>query len=120
MDNFKTKQNLVLCGNHEYIVKVDQLYNKKIRYLCWKRPKTFLNAPDLILLNGEIKNPRKKGSLEIVFSCGTWIYTIEKIQTKFTVHIFFETKRNDGLCRTWKMSDLGSSNSLQSRLWLNS
>ena len=119
MDSFQTKQNLVLCGNHEFIIKIDRLQNKKIRYLCWKRPKTFLQPPDLILLNGEIKNPKKKDALEIVFSCAAWTYTIEKIETKFTIHIFLETKRKDGLRRAWKMSDLGSSNTFGNRLWLN-
>ncbi|MEZ4810892.1 MAG: hypothetical protein R2819_11095 [Allomuricauda sp.] len=106
MDRYKTKRNLVLCGNQEFIIKIDELHNRKLRYTCWKRPKTPMEAPDLILLNGSMRESMEPDKTEFVFPFGEWTYTLEKIETSSTIHIYLETSGINGSNKAWKMNDL--------------
>lgn len=96
----------MLCGNHEFIIKIDELENRKLRYSCWKRPKTLLEAPDLILLNGYIGETKNQDKTEFIFPFGDWTYTLEKIETSGAIHIFLETSGGNGTNQAWKMNNL--------------
>lgn len=46
--------NLVLyLTTKDYIVRVDSLSNKKLRYASWKRPKTMSDRPDIIIMGSK-------------------------------------------------------------------
>ncbi|NAY90908.1 hypothetical protein GTQ34_03165 [Muricauda sp. JGD-17] len=97
MIDYQPKKSLVFCSNHEFIIKVDELQNQKIRYRCWRRPKTVSHPPDLILLNRNIRVFDQEDKLEFVFPFGEWTYVLEKITSKDTLstsHIFLEVSDN--------------------------
>ncbi|WP_420322607.1 hypothetical protein [Flagellimonas sp.] len=104
------KTNLILCDNFEFVIRVDQLVNDSLRYLCWKKPKSITEIPDLIIENGIALEKTKTDRQEYVFSNGEWNYALEKIvvgEVSDIVHIFFEISDKDGKENyAWKMRDL--------------
>ncbi|WP_222984222.1 hypothetical protein [Flagellimonas meishanensis] len=108
MIDYTSKQNLVLCSNQEFIIKVDELQNQKIRYRCWRRPKTTMEDPDLILLNGSIRVFEPADKMEFVFPFGERTYVLEKIMPQNeqnTSHIFLEVSDDQNQKTTWKLQD---------------
>ena len=109
MTDYKTEKNLILCGNHDFIIKVDKLQNQKIRYACWRKPKHISEPPDLILLNGHIRFFEQFDKYEFVFPFGKWTYVIEQIipQDKhISSQIFLEVSDNQDQKSTWKLQDM--------------
>lgn len=102
-------QNLVLCDNFKYTIRVDRLHSDDFRYACWKKPKTTFDKPDLVLRNGHLAENGKTDSEEYLFQEGGWTYSVEKITTKGSyeeVHIFLEIYNNGSERYAWKMRDL--------------
>ncbi|MDC6364721.1 MULTISPECIES: hypothetical protein [Flavobacteriaceae] len=115
---YRSEKNLVLCGNHEFIIKVDLLHNQKLRYLCWKRPKTILDMPDLILLNG-IMQPRDGHEVfEVIFKYMEFSYTVEKIKTTSTTHIFVEITKGNSYSKTLKMRNMQTVDTQLGNIWI--
>ncbi len=105
----KVKNNLVLCDNFKYILRVDRLHNGDFRYACWKKPKTTFDRPDLVLRNGHVVENGKTDSEEYLFFEGDWTYSVEKITVKEhheIVHIFLEIHNRGSERYAWKMRDL--------------
>ncbi|WP_156102318.1 hypothetical protein [Muricauda sp. MAR_2010_75] len=68
-----------------------------------------MEPPNLVLENGSMKQSPKKDKTEYVFSCGDWVYSVERIVSlgKFaSTHIFLEVSDSQNQRSTWKMEDL--------------
>lgn len=119
MIDFKPERNLVFCGNKDFVIKVDQLQNQKIRYRCWRRPKTILEIPDLILLNGKVRTFQPMDKLEYVFPIGGLTYVLERIKPKNNqkaTYIFLEVTNEENEKFTWKLQELDLNNGLKELL----
>ncbi len=112
MIDYKVKQNLIYCGNQDFVIRVDKLMNHKLRYSCWRKPKNVLQAPDLILLNGYIRSFEPLDKYEFVFPFGKWTYAIEQIVPHGGHRnslIFLEVTDCQNQKTTWKLQDMKKS-----------
>lgn len=101
-------QILVFCGDGDYIIRIDQLRNGQVRYLCWLASKGILSKPSLILHGIAEKDPNGDKT-EYIFTYGEWTYSLEHIvvEGKPTAsHIFLEVADQEHKKSTWKMEEL--------------
>ncbi|WP_420601799.1 hypothetical protein [Flagellimonas sp.] len=109
--NSDVKQNLVLCHNFKFTIRIDQLHNGELRYACWAKPKTIMEKPDLILLDGYVQDNVNQDRFEYYFTNGEYTYIIEKIisgEYDRTVHIFLEILDKHNENSAWKMTALST------------
>ncbi|MGW9686311.1 hypothetical protein [Flagellimonas sp. 2504JD1-5] len=104
------KANLILCDNFEFTIRIDRLVDNSIRYVCWKKPNSTSNAPNLIIKNGVSVKNTPADRQEYVFSQEDWNYAVEKIisnDARGINHIFLEIQDKEGKENyAWKMRDL--------------
>lgn len=114
MKDYYPEKNLILCGNQEFIIMIDELLNKKIRYRCWRRPKTISDLPDLILLNGKTQAFEPNDKIAFLFNYGEWSYVLEKIISKEQNHslVFLEVNNCKDQTFTWKLQEFGFSSTI--------
>lgn len=60
----------------KYLIRIDELENKKYRYASWKISKKESSKPDLILNNGELEFQGSGGNHVIIFTNGNYIYKV--------------------------------------------
>lgn len=81
-----------------------------IQYRCWRRPKTAMEPPSLVIRNGQYKKSLRNDKIELVFVHGKWTYSIERILSKGkygkTSYVFLEVASEGNPPSTWKMEDL--------------
>lgn len=75
--NPEVQLNLIHCENEKFIIRVDRLKSSDVRYMAWNRPKSSIERPDLILLDGEIEQQGSGGGYHFIFSNGHFTYIIE-------------------------------------------
>nr|WP_321222905.1 hypothetical protein [uncultured Psychroserpens sp.] len=74
------RENIINSENNKFIIKVDRLKDGSIRYTSWNKPKTKIDAPSLVLYDGEIEQQTKYGSgFDYQFQNGEFLYVIEHI-----------------------------------------
>ncbi|AZB30719.1 hypothetical protein [Chryseobacterium balustinum] len=79
-----------------YLIRIDELENKKYRYASWKISKKESSKPDLILNNGELDFQGSGGNHVIIFTNGNYIYKVYRniIGEESTPDITLEIEEN--------------------------
>lgn len=67
--------NVVLCENSKYTIRVDRMNNNNLRYACWNKPKLMSETPSLELDNGKLRDEGSWGRA-YSFSNNGWEYQI--------------------------------------------
>jgi len=75
--NSTVQLNLIHCENDKYTIRVDRLKSNEVRYMAWNKPKSNIDKPDLILLDGEIEKQGSGGGYHFTFTNGDMTYVIE-------------------------------------------
>ncbi|REC52464.1 hypothetical protein DRF62_15540 [Chryseobacterium piscium] len=80
----------------KYLIRIDELENKKYRYASWKISKKESSKPDLILNNGELDFQGSGGNHVIIFTNGNYIYKVYRniIGEEITPDITLEIEEN--------------------------
>lgn len=60
----------------KYLIRIDELENKKYRYASWKISEKESSKPDLILNNGELEFQGSGGNHVITFTNGNYTYKV--------------------------------------------
>ncbi|WP_228458233.1 hypothetical protein [Chryseobacterium schmidteae] len=81
----------------KYLIRIDELENKKYRYVSWKISKKESSKPDLILTNGELEFQGSGGNHVITFTNGNYIYKVYRniIGEENTPDITLEVEENE-------------------------
>lgn len=81
----------------KYLIRIDELENKKYRYASWKISKKESSKPDLILNNGELEFQGSGGNHVITFTNGNYIYKVYRniIGEENTPDINLEVEENE-------------------------
>jgi hypothetical protein len=79
-----------------YLIRIDELANKKYRYASWKINKTESSKPDIILNNGVLKFDGSGGNHVISFTNGKYKYKVYRniIGEDDTSDITFEVEKD--------------------------
>lgn len=81
----------------KYLIRIDELENKKYRYASWKINKKESSKPDLILNNGELEFQGSGGNHVITFTNGNYIYKVYRniLGEEDTPDITLEVEENE-------------------------
>lgn len=81
----------------KYLIRIDELENKKYRYASWKINKKESSKPDLILNNGELEFQGSGGNHVITFTNGNYIYKVHRniLGEEDTPDITLEIEENE-------------------------
>lgn len=81
----------------KYLIRIDELENKKYRYASWKINKKESSKPDLILNNGEFEFQGSGGNHVITFTNGNYIYKVYRniLGEEDTPDITLEVEENE-------------------------
>ncbi len=81
----------------KYLIRIDELENKKYRYASWEISKKESSKPDLILNNGELEFQGSGGNHVITFTNGNYIYKVYRniIGEENTPDITLEVEENE-------------------------
>ncbi|WP_318308533.1 hypothetical protein [Flagellimonas crocea] len=97
---------MAFFGDREYTVKIDKLRTGEIRYLCWNNNSSLLGRPNLVLVNGKVRQSPEKDAVEYVFSHENSTFTVEHIsaiQKGGMEYFFLEVCDQEQKKSTWKM-----------------
>lgn len=103
------ENNIILCQNAKFIIKIDNLKNRSIRYISWNRPKTMEEEPDLILYDGHVENNGTGGGYTYTFKNGVWNYIIENSlmgETETSVGLFLKIEKDGVIKLNTKMNNV--------------
>ena len=80
----------------KYLIRIDELENKKYRYASWKINEKESSKPDLILNNGELEFQGSGGNHVITFINGNYTYKVYRniLGEKDTPDITLEVEEN--------------------------
>lgn len=70
------KRNIFYSNAGKFLIRVDEMSDKTLRYTSWSSPKTISDKPDLILLGGDLKIEGTLGYRTYTFTNGKYAYQI--------------------------------------------
>lgn len=81
----------------KYLIRIDELENKKYRYASWKISKKESSKPDVILNNGELEFQGSGGNHVITFTNGNYVYKVYRniLGEENTPDITLEVEENE-------------------------
>lgn len=81
----------------KYLIRIDELKNKKYRYASWKINEKESSKPDLILNNGELEFQGSGGNHVITFTSGNYVYKVYRniLSEENTPDITLEVEENE-------------------------
>lgn len=72
-------ENVLVCETEKFLVRIDRDIDNKLRYASWSRPKTFMDAPDLVLNNGVREFQGTMGGITYTFQSSNWTYKLDQV-----------------------------------------
>ena len=102
------RENIINSENNKFIIKVDKLKDGTIRYTSWNKPNTTIDAPSLVLYNGEVEQQTKYGSgFDYRFQNGEYLYMIENnIETTSSKRLMLRLYKNNDEILYTSLTDL--------------
>ncbi|WP_421750306.1 hypothetical protein [Croceimicrobium sp.] len=103
------KENILVCQNKKFLIRIDRLENNELRYCSWSETKTISDPPDLILFQGKEEFQGTMGGVNYVFSNGEWTYSLDQVQMAESIEnlgLFLRLYRNDELVLNSKMEEI--------------
>jgi len=103
------KENILVCQNKKFLIRIDRLENNELRYCSWSKNKTISDPPDLILFQGKEEFQGTMGGVNYVFSNGDWTYSLDQVQMAESIEnlgLFLRLYRDDELVLNSQMEEI--------------